>query len=141
MLLAHSEILSQGFLPGKTLPRLRGGNSGGMEQDGRSTSCLTLFRILRIVFTERSLRSSSGGSDGRRRSVQYRIGQNTRQRTCSLNAQFLRLDWTFPKLYKHFISNLRVDSFWEHCWVMVSTVIDVSFLDLWIITDRISFKK
>lgn len=45
--------------------------------------------------------------------MQYLIGQNTLQRTFPLNAQLLRLDWTFPKLYKYFISILRIDSFLE----------------------------
>lgn len=88
------------------------------------------------------LHSSSGGSDGRGRSVQYLIGQNTLQRTFPVNVQLLRLDWTFPKLYKHFISNLRVDFFLETLLgLWVSTVIDVSFLGLWIVTDRISVKE
>lgn len=116
-----------------------------MEQ-GDSTSYLTVFKILGccllkdhiFIFFLLTNKPSIGGSDGGGGSVWYLVGQNTWQRTLPLNAQLLR---SFPKLYKHFLSNLRVDFSGNTAGSRVSTVIDVSFLGLRSITDRITVSR
>lgn len=109
-----------GLPPWANFPAPRREKRVGMEQDG-STSCLTVFKILGCCLLRDHVficflltnETSVGGSDGEGRSIRCLVGQNTWQRTLPLNAQLLRLDWSFPKLYKHVLSNLRVDFFLE----------------------------